>query len=225
MSVRRPPTVRHAKGQAAPSQGPPRAGSSAHHAAPASPEWWLWLRKFARHGTSIASFAPSSRFLARMICKGIDYDRAKVIVELGAGTGPVTKELLRHAKPGTRVVVVELDPDFCQRLRAKFPNADIVEGDAAHMDELLRERGIDKVDHVISGLPLPSFPPELRDSIISSAVRSLAPGGSFRQLTVMPLVYWKMYKRYFASVRFKMVPLNLPPAGVYVCHGAKTRNG
>jgi phospholipid N-methyltransferase len=158
-----------------------------------------------------------------MICKGIDYDRAKVIVELGAGTGPVTKELLRHVRPGTRVVVVELDHDFCQRLRAKFPTADIVEGDAAHMDELLRTRGIDKVDHVISGLPLPSFPPELRDSIISSAVRSLAPGGSFRQLTVMPLVYWKMYKRYFTSVKFKMVPLNIPPAGVYICHGAKSK--
>ena len=42
-------------------------------------------QKFVKHGTAIASFAPSSRFLARMITKGIDYDRAKCIVELGAG--------------------------------------------------------------------------------------------------------------------------------------------
>ena len=198
-----------------------RAGESAHHAPPEGSDWWLWLRKFAKHGKSIASVAPSSRFLARMTCKGIDYNSAKVIVELGAGTGPVTQELLRCAKPGTRVVIVELDGDFCDRLRAKFPTADIVHGDAAHMDELLRERGIEKVDHIISGLPLPSFPAALRDSIIGSAVRSLADGGSFRQLTVMPMLYWKLYKRYFDSVKFKMVTLNVPPGGVYICHGAK----
>jgi phospholipid N-methyltransferase len=217
MSVRRLPShVPHAPAA-------PRPGESAHHAAPDSPDWLLWIRKFAKHGTSIASFAPSSRFLSRMICKGIDYDKAKVIVELGAGTGPITKEILRRVKPGTKVVIVELDPDFCKRLRAKFPTADIVEGDAAHMDELLHARGIEQVDHVISGLPLPSFPDEVRDSIIASALRSLAPGGSFRQLTVMPLVYWNLYRRYFASVKFKIVPLNFPPAGVYVCHGAKSK--
>ena len=189
---------------------------SAHHA---SPDWWLMFRKFVKHGTSIASFTPSSRFLARMICKGIDYDKAQCIVELGAGTGPVTTELFRRARPGTRLVIVELDPDFCKRLRAKFPDADIVEGDAGRMDELLKERGIESVDHVISGLPLPSFPAPLRDSILASAARTLGPDGTFRQLTNMPYVYWKLYKKYFKEVRFKLVPLNLPPAGVYVCRG------
>ena len=196
-----------------------RPGDAIHHA---TPDWWLMLRKFVRHGTSIASVAPSSRFLARMICQGIDYHNAKCIVELGAGTGPITKELLRRVQPHTKLVIVELDPDFCKRLRAKFPSADIVEGDAAHMDKLLHERGIDMVDHVISGLPLPSFPAPLRDSILASAARSLAPDGTFRQLTNMPYVYWKLYRRYFSDVRFKLVPLNLPPAGVYVCKGYRS---
>ena len=193
-----------------------RPGEVAHHS---SPDWWLMLRKFVRHGTSIASVAPSSRFLARMICQGIDYEKAQCIVELGAGTGPITKELIRHVQPQTKLVIVELDSDFCKRLRAKFPTADIVEGDAARMDQLLHERGIDKVDHVISGLPLPSFPAPLRDSILASAARSLGSDGTFRQLTNMPYVYWKLYRRYFSDVRFKLVPLNLPPAGVYVCKG------
>jgi phospholipid N-methyltransferase len=116
---------------------------------------------------------------------------------------------------------VELDPDFCKRLREKFPKADIVEGDAAHLDDLLKARGINEVDHVISGLPLPSFPAELRDSIIASSMKVLSPNGSFRQLTNMPYVYWKLYKSYFNDVRFKLVPLNFPPAGVYVCQQGK----
>jgi len=185
----------------------------------ATPDWWLMTKKFLRHGTSIASFSPSQRFLARKIISGIDYDKAKCIVELGAGTGPVTAQLLARAKPHTKVIVVELDPDFCIRLRQKFPHADIVEGDAAKLEHLLAERGIAAVDHVVSGLPLPSFPAPLRDAILASSAKVLTPDGSFRQLTNMPYIYWKLYRRYFDEVKFKFVPLNMPPAGVYVCRG------
>ena len=192
---------------------------------PASPDWWLMVRKFFQHGTTIASFAPSSRFLARKIAVGIDYDQAKCIVELGAGTGPITKELIGRVKPHTRLIIVERDPDFCKRLRTRFaqsPNAEIVEGDAAHIDTLLADRGITAVDHIVSGLPLPSFPPEVRGAILASSARALGEHGTFRQLTYMPLVYWMFYRGYFADVRFNLVPLNLPPAGVYICRGYKT---
>jgi phospholipid N-methyltransferase len=188
----------------------------------ATPDWWLMTKKFMKHGTSVASFSPSQRFLSRKIVAGIDYEKAECIVELGAGTGPITKELLKNANPKTKVMVVELDPDFCTRLRQRFPGADIVEGDAAKLEELLAARGIHQVDHVVSGLPLPSFPAPLRDAILASSAKVLAPGGTFRQLTNMPYVYWKLYKRYFETVRFKFVPLNMPPAGVYVCSGYRT---
>lgn len=183
-----------------------------------SPDWVLVLSKFLKHGTSIATFTPSSKYLAQQICKGIDWDQTQCIVELGAGTGPITKELVKRAKPHTKLVIVELDPDFCKRLRQKFPTVDIVEGDAAELEKLLADRGIKQVDHVISGLPLPSFPKALRDSIIASAARVMTPDGSFRQLTNMPWVYQKLYKTYFEKVKFKLVPLNIPPAGVYTCH-------
>lgn len=203
----------------------PPAPAPHRSAKPASPDWWLMVRKFFQHGTTIASFAPSSRFLARKIAVGIDYDEAKCIVELGAGTGPITKELIGRVKPHTRLIIVERDPDFCKRLRTRFastPNAEIVEGDAAHIDTLLADRGITEVCHIVSGLPLPSFPPEVRDAILASSARALGAHGTFRQLTYMPLVYWMFYRGYFADVRFNLVPLNLPPAGVYICRGYKT---
>lgn len=183
------------------------------------PDWWLMLRKFVSHGTAIASFSPSSRFLARSMIRGIDWVRAKCVVELGAGTGPITKELVRAAHSGTRLVIVERDPDFCRLLREKFPGHDIVEGDACRLDEILAARGISHADHIISGLPLPSFPATLRDAIIRMSARVLGPDGEFRQITNMPWVYLKLYRNYFRDVSFKLVPLNLPPGGVYVCRG------
>ena len=200
-----PPLLEDAKSN----PNPPRS--------PKGPDWWLMLTKFMTKGRSIASFSPSSRFMARSILKGIDFSSAKCIVELGAGTGPITKELVRQIQPHTKLLTIELDEDLAARLKSRFPMVDVVNGDACQFDKLLAERGIPQVDHVISGLPLPSFPAELRNGIMSAAARTLAPGGTFRQLTVMPWVYLKLYKTYFNNVRFNLVPWNLPPGGVYVC--------
>lgn len=190
-------------------------------AAPRVPDWWLFFNKFLRQGTGIAALAPSSPWLARAAVRGIDFGRARCIVELGAGTGPITTELLKHAGDDCRVMVVERDPDFCLRLKEKFPRADVVEADANDLELLLQQRGIDKVDHVLSGLPLPSFPEGDRNRLIAAVQRCLAPQGTMRQLTHMPYVYFKLYRRYFNSVRFELVPMNVPPGGIYVCSDAR----
>lgn len=198
------------------------APSSSAPTQPRGPDWWLMMKAFLRHGRKIASFAPSSRFMARKVADGIDWDQAKCIVELGAGTGPITAEIVKRVRPQTKVLVIELDPMLCGRLKSRFqnvPNLDVVHGDATQFDKLLADRGIPQVDHVLSGLPLPSFPEDLRHAVIRTSARTLATHGTFRQLTVMPLIYYKLYARYFDDVRFRFVPLNLPPGGVYVCRG------
>jgi phospholipid N-methyltransferase len=177
----------------------------------------LVFSKFRKHGAIIATAVPSSRFLSRKIISGIDFDKASTIVELGAGTGPITAELLKRVKPHTKLIIIEKDADFCNRLRERFPQADIVEGDAAKLDKILEERGLSSADHIVSGLPLPSFPEQLRYDIMACAMKLLGPNGTFRQLTVMPWVYRNLYKRYFSKVTFDLVPFNLPPAGVYYC--------
>lgn len=196
-------------------------------AQPRGPDWWLMMKAFLRQGRKIASFAPSSRFMARKVVDGIDWEHAKCIVELGAGTGPITAATVTRLQPQTRLVVIELDPILCGRLKARFPNlpnVEVIQGDATQFDKLLAERGIPQVDHVLSGLPLPSFPEELRNAVLETSARTLATAGTFRQLTVMPLIYYKMYCRYFDDVRFRFVPWNLPPGGVYVCRGFRPRS-
>lgn len=186
------------------------------------PDWWLMMRAFLTQGKKIASCAPSSIAMARKMIDGIDWDSAKCIVELGAGTGPITAQLVKRLKPHTRAVVIELDPTLCGRLRERFhgvPNLDVIEGDATQFDKYLAERGLPQVDHVLSGLPLPSFPKPLRNAVLETSARTLGAQGTFRQLTVMPMIYYKLYARYFDNVQFRFVPWNLPPGGVYVCRG------
>ena len=186
----------------------------------------LFLGKFFRHGTAIASLAPSSPWLSRTTVRNIDWDRARVLVELGAGTGPITRVLAERARPDCRVVVLERDPDFARLLRERFddrPNFDVVEGDVRDLAAILADRGIGQVDHVISGLPSPRSPRTSSATCSASSSRSSRPRGRINQITEMPWVYWRFYRKFFDEVRFVFEPRNFPPAGAYFCRGVKDR--
>ena len=187
-------------------------------------DFTLFLGKFLRHGTEIASLAPSSRWLSRATVRNVAWDRARVLVELGAGTGPITRVLAERAHPDCKVVVLERDPDFARLLRARFadrPNFDVVEGDCRDLAAILADRGIARADYVISGLPVPSFPADLRRDLFRVVKRVLAPEGTFNQITELPWVYRGLYRTFFEEVRFAFEPRNFPPAGAYYCRGVK----
>ncbi len=184
----------------------------------------LFLGKFLRHGTKIASLAPSSRWLSRATVGNVDWAKARVIVELGAGTGPITRAIADRVRPETRVVVLERDADFARILRERFsplPNFDVIEGDVRDLAGMLDDRGISQVDHVISGLPVPSFPKELERDLFRVVRQVLAPEGTYNQITEIAWYYQRLYRKYFDEVRFIFEPRNFPPAGAYYCRGPK----
>ncbi|MBY0459493.1 MAG: hypothetical protein K2V38_19395, partial [Gemmataceae bacterium] len=120
-ATNQPPRAEHAPGTPDAKTNPnaPAAdGASGADVAPAAkgPDWWLMMRAFLTQGKRIASFAPSSKSMARKLLAGIDWDKTESLVELGGGTGPITVEMARLARPTTRLVVIELDPTLCSRL-------------------------------------------------------------------------------------------------------------
>ena len=184
----------------------------------------LFFGKFLKHGTKIASLAPSSPWLSRATVGNVDWASARVIVELGAGTGPITRVIAERARPETRVVVLERDADFAKLLRdrfAGFAHFEVIEGDVRDLSAMLAERGIDRVDHVISGLPVPSFPKDLQRDLFRSVRDVLDPGGTYNQITEIPWVYQGLYRKHFDRVQFIFEPRNFPPAGAYYCRGIK----
>ena len=187
-------------------------------------DFFLFFGKFLKHGTKIASLAPSSPWLSRATVSNVDWARARVLVELGAGTGPITRVLAEKAHPDCRVIALERDPDFARILRERFAgqaNLEVVEADVRDLATLLAERGIDSADYIISGLPVPSFPKDLQRDLFRVVKRVLAPGGSYNQITELPWVYQGLYRTFFDEVRFAFEPRNFPPAGAYFCKGLR----
>lgn len=184
----------------------------------------LFFRKFLKHGTKIASPAPSSRWLSLATVANVDWQNTATVLELGSGTGPITQVIAEKARPDCRILAVERDTDFVIRLRERFAhmkNVEVIEGDVCNLPQILAERGLEKVDAVISGLPIPSFPPELQNALFENVAQVLKPGGPFNQITEMPWVYLRLYRKYFKDVKFRFEPRNLPPGGAYHCFGPR----
>lgn len=189
---------------------------------PLSPrqERTLYFRKWLRHGRQVASVAPSSRSLAVATCGRIVSARPQTIVELGAGTGAVTRVAASIMHPESRLVAVERDPDFARALAHAVPEAEVVADDACALDDLLGRMGITRVDVVLNGLPTPSLSPGQRRAIYA-AIDALDGRPWVSQITVMPWVYQRFYRRIFERVDFEPVFRNLPPGGVYHCQGIR----
>lgn len=181
----------------------------------------LFFKQFLKKGVQVASFVPSSRAMARAAARAVDPDRQQVILELGAGTGPITREIMAKKHPHSRVIALELDPSFVPVLRRSCPGAEIVEADVRRLPEVLAELNVEKVDVVINGLPTPSLP-ESVNRVVIETIEKFGPEAAVTQITVMPLVYQKMYKQVWERVQFEFVVKNVPPAGVY--HMSKLRS-
>jgi len=172
----------------------------------------IFMRKFLKHGITIASFWPSSVAMSRATIAKIDWRHAKVIVELGAGTGPITEQIVHKLQPHTTLIAIERDPDFVGILRKRFShhkNVEIVTADVRDLERVLRQRHISRVDAFVSGLPTPSLPAGVRNRMLASVRRYLVEDGVFSNITEVPFWYWRYYKKVFKEVSFELVVRNI----------------
>lgn len=169
---------------------------------------------FLRNPLRNASVVPSSRFLTRKMLDGLDFSKISTVVELGPGTGVFTREILRRARPGTKVLLVELNTDFAAALAREFGDRVFVENaSAADFEALLAKRGLGRADLVVSGLGLPAMPVQIRESILSAVARQVGAGAEFRMFTYVLGTLRKLAP----NTRFRRLSgtwLNLPPASV-----------
>jgi len=159
----------------------------------------------------------SSTALCEAAIDGIDFNSARVIVELGAGDGVITKHILERLHPEGKVIAFEVSPELCDDMRGiGDPRLVVAEDSAENIRTWLDKVGADKADHIVSALPFSNMPPVLGKAIVGAAKDNLKPGGCYNQIHYS-LKTKDYYKEAFGKVDVQRVWANLPPAWVLYC--------
>jgi len=143
------------------------ANSSSHDLA--------FLKGFLARPRKVASPIPSGQKLARRIAEQIDPEPGGIVLELGPGTGAVTRAIRARGIAEEDLVLIESDPEFVALLRSVFPRARVLEGDAFAFSGLV-SNDPHVVRTIVSGLPVVPEPPERKRAFLESAMNALAPG-------------------------------------------------
>jgi phosphatidylethanolamine/phosphatidyl-N-methylethanolamine N-methyltransferase len=175
----------------------------------------FFLGQYARQWRQTGAVAPSSPHLARAMAAQVGtLAPGDVILELGPGTGVFTRELIGRY-PGHRVVAVEFNREFANRLRAALPAAIVVEGCASKLSEHIAAHAPGgRVGAVVSGLPLLSLPKDLGAAILAAITDILPAGRAYVQFTYSQSAWRGHFPQGFAAPTRRRVWMNIPPAVV-----------
>jgi len=193
------------------------------------------LRLFAREAfaafRSTAAIAPSSRHLTRAMLQPLALAKAAAVVEFGSGTGAITRAMLDMIPPTARLFAFEINPRFVEYLRRTIADSRLVLSpvSARSAARQLHQLGCDRVDAVVSSVPLGYMSVCHRHELLENLQPLLASDAVLTQFQYLhglqhqhgrfcrfdPAV---LLRHYFATVRRRIVWMNLPPAYVFECH-------
>lgn len=179
----------------------------------------LFWQQSIRNPLQVCSLFPSSPFVGRAMTAVLGDRIDTHVIELGAGTGAVTQQLIRNGVKPEKLTLVEIDAQLGGHLRRRFPEVDVVIGPAQDLAKLWKERNGEKVGAIVSTLPMRLLSKKLIYLVLKNSLQVLEEGGMFVQFTyraTSPVPPRVVNALRLKAWRYTRVWLNLPPAAIWV---------
>ena len=176
-----------------------------------------FFKGFLKNPKEVGSVIPSSRFLTRRVLDCGRVTQARVIVELGPGTGVFTREILKRMPDDAKLVAVEISREFADVLRRTIrdPRLVIYEGSSTDLEKALIEAGEERADLVVSGVPFSTMERGDGRRTLEAAKRVLSERGRFVAYQFRSAVR-RFAEPVFGPAETHSAFWNLPPMRIYV---------
>ncbi len=171
------------------------------------------IKNFRQVGTITRSGKAMSRKIGEYIAS-----TDKNILEIGAGDGPLTRQILKQMHPEGRLLCFEINPNLAEDLRKiKDERLLVINDSAENLEKYMAEHDITSFDAIVSAIPFLTLPQKLAIEILSLCKKHLKEGKPFLQVHYAKTKIG-LYKDIFGSVKPIRIYRNLPPAYVFVCN-------
>lgn len=164
---------------------------------------------------AVGAILPTSSYTANRMASIINRDSGLPVLELGPGTGVITKAILARGVAPEKIVSVEFSQDFYQHLQEAYPGVNFIHGDAFNLDETLKHMGNQKFDAIISGIPLLNFPMTMRVNLLMNLLDRMADGRPVVQFSYGPSSPIAPDPKRYRTDRFAFIMRNIPPVQIW----------
>ena len=179
-----------------------------------------FLQAFLKNPFKVGAVAPSSSDLAWQMLEGILPDKDNIVIELGVGTGAITKHITEILPDDRSYLGIELDKSMVSSLKVRYPELSIVQGNACELSALHNASGLGKASYILCCLPFLTLPEQVAAQVLSEIEKYMEQGCMFRAFQYAHGYYTPsairlrkfMRDRYGNSKRSKLVAKNVPPA-------------
>lgn len=165
---------------------------------------------------TVGSIVPTSAITARKMASVIDLQSGLPVLELGPGTGAVTKAILARGVKPENLVAIEYSTDFYQHLVRRYPQAHFINGDAFDLDVTLGVLRGQTFDCVISCIPLLNFPMQARVALLESLLDRVPAGRPVVQISYGPVSPIIAKPERYHIQHFDFIVRNIPPAQLWI---------
>ena len=162
----------------------------------------------------VGAILPTSAVTAKVMASVIDPQSTLPVLELGPGTGAITKAILKLVAP-ERLTSIEFSTPFFQHLSSTFPGVNFINGDAFDLETTLGPQKDQQFDCVVSAIPLLNFPMQQRIELIEDILTRIAPGRPVVQISYGPISPVAAKPESYTIRRLDFVVRNIPPAQIW----------
>lgn len=165
---------------------------------------------------TVGAIAPTSSITARRMASVVNPHSSLPVLELGPGTGVITKAILARGVKPENLVSIEYSEDFYDHLVQTFPGVNFIHGDAFDLQKTLGPRADQMFDSVVSAVPLLNFPMAERVRMLEALLDRLPPGRPVVQISygaVSPII---AKPDSYHIQHFDFVMRNIPPAQLWI---------
>jgi len=165
---------------------------------------------------AVGSIIPTSSVTARRMASVIDLRSGLPVLEVGPGTGVITKAILERGVKPCDLHAVEYSHDFVSHLQRNYPGVNVIEGDGFDLDATLGDKRDMTFDCVVSGVPLLNFPVARRVAYLESLLKRIPHGRPVVQLTYGPKSPVPPGFGDYTVEHFHFILRNIPPTQLWL---------
>jgi phospholipid N-methyltransferase len=172
-----------------------------------------FFRAFLKNWKDVGWPLETSHGAAKKICDMIDFQRTGRVIEIGAGTGSITKEVLKSLAADGQLIAFEINGDLCRHLRLIDDPRLVVHNSSGFA---ISRMVTGKADCVISEVPIAMLSDASFASFYQDVKGVLNEGGCCIQLQLSLFSYPRL-RRVFGTVDVALSLMNSVPLFIYYC--------